>query len=146
VETAAKHYRTALVLRRETQYRNGEAETLLALGRLTEDREYLEKAVALGREIDRPGVFALGLAYLALHAGGDVDEALRVFEQFESRLRHQDKLEARMTLFKVTGDRAHLEAAHALLEHGRKHAPEEFRDSMVENVPLNREIMEAFEL
>ena len=38
--------------------------------------------------------------------------------------------------------RAHL-AAHRLLSHLRDHAPEEHRETMIENVPLNRDIHRA---
>lgn len=36
-----------------------------------------------------------------------------------------------------------LEEAHRLLEHVRRHAPAEFRDSMA-HVPLHRDIVEAW--
>jgi tetratricopeptide (TPR) repeat protein len=36
-----------------------------------------------------------------------------------------------------------VEKAHELLVHLREHAPEDCRESMIENVPLHREIMEA---
>ena len=40
---------------------------------------------------------------------------------------------------------AHLEEGHRLLRFMRDHAPEDCRDSMIENVPLHRDIMKAWE-
>jgi tetratricopeptide (TPR) repeat protein len=37
-----------------------------------------------------------------------------------------------------------VEKAHELLVHLREHAPEDYRESILENVPLHREIMEAY--
>jgi hypothetical protein len=53
-------------------------------------------------------------------------------------------MDARFALWKATNDAAHLEEAHRLLEYLREHAPEEDRDTMIENVPLHREIQEAW--
>ena len=39
---------------------------------------------------------------------------------------------------------SHLDEAHRLLQHLRDHAPEEYRDTMVENVPLHRDIAAAW--
>ncbi len=82
---------------------------------------------------------------LALLPAGDAAAAKSVFEEFEDRLEHADKLEALHCLWQATRDRAHLEQAHRLLMDAREHASEEYRDSMIENVPLNRDIMKAWE-
>jgi hypothetical protein len=42
-------------------------------------------------------------------------------------------------------NRAHLAEAHRLLRHLHDHAPEDCRDSAMENVPLHREIMRAWD-
>ena len=54
-------------------------------------------------------------------------------------------LGARYTLFRATGDIALLEAAHQALTFLREHAPEEYRETMITNVPLHRDIMEAWQ-
>ncbi|MHC4472480.1 MAG: hypothetical protein ACYS99_16135 [Planctomycetota bacterium] len=43
------------------------------------------------------------------------------------------------------GDPAHLKEAHGLFCHLRDHAPEEYRETMIENVPLHRDITQAWE-
>jgi len=54
-------------------------------------------------------------------------------------------MEARFLLWRATDDPAHLAEAHRLLRHLRDHAPEEYRETMIENVPLHRDIMAAWE-
>ncbi|MHC4137214.1 MAG: hypothetical protein ACYTDU_19070 [Planctomycetota bacterium] len=54
-------------------------------------------------------------------------------------------MEARHRLWKLTKDKAHLTEAHRLLSFARDNAPEDCRESMLENVPLHRDIMRAWE-
>ncbi len=54
-------------------------------------------------------------------------------------------MRARFLLFKATSDRDHLAEAHRLLVFARDHAPEEYRETMIENVPLHRDIVAAWE-
>ncbi len=51
----------------------------------------------------------------------------------------------RCLLWTATGDLTHLAEAKRLLDHLVEHAPEEYRESMLKNVRLHREIMEAWE-
>jgi hypothetical protein len=67
------------------------------------------------------------------------------FEEHERRLGHDTKTEARFLLFKATQEPAHLEEAWKLLCFARDHAPEEYRESMIANVPLHRDIAAAWE-
>ena len=60
-------------------------------------------------------------------------------------LEHADKLEALHCLWQATKDRAHLEEAHRLLMDTREHVSDEYRDTMLQNVPLNRDLMKAWE-
>ncbi len=82
---------------------------------------------------------------LALLPDGDAAAAKSVFEEFENRLEYTEKLEALHCLWQATEDRTHLEEAHRLLMDAREHAPAEYRDTMLQNVPLNRDIMKAWE-
>jgi hypothetical protein len=52
-------------------------------------------------------------------------------------------MEARFTLFQVTGDCAHLAEAKRLLDFAVEHAPADCREAMLENVRLHREIAAA---
>ena len=57
----------------------------------------------------------------------------------------QVALDTRLVLWKATHDTAHLTEARRLLDHLVEHAPEEYRESMLKNVRLHREILEAWE-
>ena len=50
----------------------------------------------------------------------------------------------RYYLWKATGKPEHLAEAKRLLDYRVEHAPEEYRESMLKNVRLHREIMEAW--
>jgi hypothetical protein len=52
-------------------------------------------------------------------------------------------MEARFLLWRATSDTADLAEARRLLQHLRDHAPAEYCDTMVENVPLHRDILAA---
>ena len=47
-------------------------------------------------------------------------------------------------LWKATGKHEHLAEAKRLLDYRVEHAPEGYRESMLKNVRLNREIVEAW--
>ena len=53
-------------------------------------------------------------------------------------------MESHYILWKATKEPADLEEAHRLLQHLVDHAPEDCRESMIENVPLHRAIKEAY--
>ncbi len=56
-----------------------------------------------------------------------------------------DAMEARFLLFRATGDPAHLAEANRKLVFLRDHAGEEYQTSILENVPLHRDIAAAWE-
>ena len=72
-------------------------------------------------------------------------ETCKILTEHESRIPHHEKLEGHFVLWKANGNPEHLTEAHRLLTELREHAPEEYRESMIENIPLNREIMQAYE-
>ncbi|MHC4452324.1 MAG: tetratricopeptide repeat protein [Planctomycetota bacterium] len=149
VEEAERLYTEALALRREIKFSIGVAETLVALGRLKwatgrpdEAKRDLEEAGDLSHRLDIPDCAVLADACLAV-AGGDIEKALASLDRYESRLGVFTRMEVRLVLWKATQDPSHLEEAYRMLCFVRDHAPEEYRDSMIENVPLHRRIMEA---
>jgi hypothetical protein len=77
--------------------------------------------------------------------GADVDAALAALAEHEEHSNYPTRMQARYRLWELTRDQSHLEEAHRLLVHLREHAPAEDRDSMIENVPLHRDIMRACE-
>jgi tetratricopeptide (TPR) repeat protein len=142
----------SLALHREIDFRSGIAgalttlsRILLAEDRLDEAKVHLEEALALGRDLEVSGTVVLASALLALPPGADLAHAARTFEEHEPSLRHAEKLVVRFLLFRATNEAAHLEEAHRLLGHLRDHAPEEYRETMIANVPLHRDILKAWE-
>jgi tetratricopeptide (TPR) repeat protein len=150
-DKAAVCYRTALDLCRRIFNHYAASRCLvrmgrlfLAMGRNTEALRHLEEGLAVARENVIPEALVLGEAYLALMARSDTQEARRQFAEHGAKLEYQHQLEANFVLWKAAGDAALLERAHTMLTHLRDHAPEEYRESMIENVPLHKEIMEAW--
>ncbi len=76
---------------------------------------------------------------------GDVQPALAAFDEHEERVPHADRRNARFRLWELTQDKVHLEEAHRLLCFMRDHSPEEDRESLIENVPLHRDVLTAWE-
>ena len=149
-EDARRYYEDALTLRREISYTSGVTTTLLALGRLdaTQGDEraatvHIEEAVALAGELKSPGAILSAAIERARLPGGDIQAALAAFAEHEERVGPEGEMNARFRLWELTNDKAHLTKAHRLLEHLRAHAPEDCRETMIENVPLHRDIMNA---
>jgi hypothetical protein len=75
---------------------------------------------------------------------GDLDSAFAAFKKHEERAKHCTRMEARYHLWELTHDKTHLIEAKRLLDFAVEHSPEEYRSSMLENVPLHRDIMKAW--
>jgi tetratricopeptide (TPR) repeat protein len=151
-ERACRLHEEALALRRELNDRAAVAATLVDLARVEGARgatesaaAHLDEALALARETHTPGTILAATIEQARLSGGDLDAALTALEEHEERVGHAGRMEARFRLWELTKDKAHLEEAYRLLRHARDHAPEDCRTSMVENVPLRRDIMQAWE-
>jgi tetratricopeptide (TPR) repeat protein len=139
-EGARQWYEQALALRREISYARGVASTLTALGRMEAAPALLEEALALARETEVPELIFAATLERARLPGGAVAAALEALGSVEEEVGPVE----RYRLWQLTGDAAHLEEAKRLLDFRVEHAPEECRESMIENVPLHREIMEAY--
>jgi tetratricopeptide (TPR) repeat protein len=151
-EAALRLHREALAIRREVDEKDGVAETLVALAAIGLKRDdgagaiaHLEEALALARKVDAPGTILLATVHRARLPGGDMAAGLAVLEKQAERVSHDTKMEATFRLWELTQDKAHLEEAHRLLCYARDHTPEDCRASMLENVPLHRDIMKAWE-
>jgi serine/threonine protein kinase/tetratricopeptide (TPR) repeat protein len=152
MEDAHRFHEEALALRREISYTSGVASTLVALGRLEalqgDERAataHIGEAISLAQELQTPNLILLAAVERARLRGGDIEAALAALDEHEERVPHDTKMDARFRLWELTNDKAHLEEAHRLLTYLRDHAPEDCRDSMIENVPLHRDIMKAWE-
>ena len=149
---AEAHYREALSLRREGDTPADTISSLVDLGaclraqsRDDEARKHLDEAISLARELDRPDSLLRALLEAAALPGGDAAEALAVLEEHGERVQVPDRVRVRFLLWQATGDRTHLEEAHGTLTLLRDSAPEQYRDSMIENVPLYRDVMQAWQ-
>jgi len=149
-EEASRLHEEALALRRELGESNV-AETLVALARLECARgetasaaTRLDEALALAKENGTPDAILCATVEQARLPHGDVDAALAALAEHEEHVGHSARMEARFHLWELTQDVAHLEEAHRLLSFLGDHAPEDCRDSMIENVPLHRGIMQAW--
>ena len=107
-------------------------------------RESLAAARELAAEIGVPGFETVARCELACLPGGDAADALAAFAEHEERLDAAERREARLLIWKATGDGAHLAEAKRLLDESVAHADPETRASMLTNLRLNREIMAAW--
>ena len=147
---AERHYGEALALRREHGDRVGEGVTLRARGALYADtgrdveaRAAFGAALAIARELSVPILEMLATAGLARLPGGDVAAALAAFGAHEDHADVCEAMEARFVLWQATLEPARLAEAKRLLDFLVEHAPPEYRDSMLANVRLHREIAAA---
>jgi tetratricopeptide (TPR) repeat protein len=150
---ALRSYRAAAALFAEIGEQNHRVGSLIAEGRLraadgdqSRSLRCLEEAVEIAREFKLHGVLQLGAAWHAYVSGKDDGTAAQILSEKHAQIPHHEKMEGHFVLWKATGSNEHLQAAHRLLTELRENAPEEYRKSMIENVPLNREIMEAAEV
>ena len=147
--SASLHFNETLSLDREAGDEPGAADSLVLLGVLLWRSgeadgacETLREAVESLRPQGRKGQLAHALAALANLPGGDATEAEAALQEAGEA---GNTPQTRYYLWKATGKHEHLAEAKSLLDYRVKHAPEEYRESMLKNVRLNREIMEAWE-
>jgi len=152
LDEARGFHEQALELRRDISYTRGVAWTLVALGRMDASRgsqeaaaARIDEALALAEELKDSELILSAMIERGRMSDGDVPSALAALEEHEGGTTHQGKMAARFRLWELTSDMAHLEEAHRLLCFVREHAPEDCRDSMIENVPLHRDILKAWE-
>ena len=147
---AAKRYDEALAIARDANAADIEAEALVGIGRVHLSARRVEAAIAalsdalaIARRIDEQNALALSAAILSALPGGDPAAAAKELAELGDRPWHVARMEARWWLWKATHDRAHLAESWRLLRHLRDHAPEENRVTVIENVPLHRELSAA---
>jgi tetratricopeptide (TPR) repeat protein len=149
-EMAHRHFEEAAAVRRDLNYRSGLAATLAELGDLEHEaghedaaRALLDESLAMAREVGSPNLIVTAALARARLPDGDRDAALSAYEE------HRDDLpasaERSYRLWRLTRDAAHLAEAKRQLDFEVEHAPEDCRETMIENVPLHRDIMKAWE-
>ena len=104
-----------------------------------------KSALRLARELENAALVCGAAALLARIDPTATDDALAALREHEPVLGRSERLETRFVLWQATGDAVHLEEARRLLQAAQDLAPEEHRESMIENVPLNRDILRAWE-
>ncbi len=151
-EPAERHYREALAMWTACGSRLGASNSGIAMGRLLMASgdvdgaiDRFDQASAIGAELGAPSIAVLGAAYRMLLPAGDVEIARARFTEHEQNLGQGSKMIAHLLFWRATGNPIDIEEAHRLLVCAREHAPKEWQQSMIENVPDHREIMEAWE-
>jgi hypothetical protein len=140
-------YEGALRLRRDLPHPPGVARTLLRLGSvmLTLQRrpagiDSLLQAVGMQEEVGSESAVVLAAATLAAEGEMPAEEAAILLAEATPRLTHLDRMEAEYLLFRATDGSKRRRNARELLRHLVDHAPEEFREAMVKEVPLYQAI------
>jgi tetratricopeptide (TPR) repeat protein len=113
----------------------------------SEDAEAAEgfrRARDAARKAGETGQAVVAACYLASLGQEDAAAARAALEEGGGAMSFFAKMEARFVLFKATAAAADLAEAHAMLTQLRDRAPEEYRSSVIENVPLHREIAAAW--
>ncbi len=146
-----ERFLACLVACEEIGYRHLAAATHLALGSLRAaagdeagGRESLVAARDLAKEVGIAGVETLARCELALLPGGVAEDALAAFTKNDEQLEAEERREARLLLWKATGDRTQLEKAKRLLDESLAKIPDEHHESMLTNLRVNRGIMAAW--
>jgi serine/threonine protein kinase/tetratricopeptide (TPR) repeat protein len=152
VETARKLYEESLALRKEISYMSGVANMLVALGRLAVQQgdesagiAYFDEALAVAEGLQSPDMILVATMERASLPGGDRDAAVAALSNLDLRAHHTWRVYVHYRIWELTEDRAHLDEAKRLLDLAVEHAPEDCRISMIENVPLHRDIVRAWE-
>jgi serine/threonine protein kinase/tetratricopeptide (TPR) repeat protein len=151
-DEARRVHGEALVLRRRLGEKNAVAGTLVDLGRIEGKQgiqesaiTHLEEALTLAQETKTPGTILSATVERARLPGGNVKAALAALREHEGRVISDTRMECRFRLWELTKDQTHLTEAKRLLDFAIAHASEESRTSMIEHVPLHRDIMKAWE-
>jgi tetratricopeptide (TPR) repeat protein len=149
-QRAVRLLQASLALAREIQLVRTEglvgvwlAAALEELGDLDGAREALMVARAAADRTAHPESRVLSRCRLAV-LGGDADEAGRVLDEHADGMDAMDRREAHWLLWRATGEEDHLEVAKRLLDEALAGVPEESRQSMLANLPVNRDIQSAW--
>lgn len=116
---------------------------LLEEGKAGEAAPVLREALDLAREYEVHDTVVLAAVTLACAGGLESGAALAEYLRHEGRLRHATRMEALYILYRTTGDRGRLDEAYRHLLTLRDHAPPEYRESILTEVPIHREIVAA---
>jgi tetratricopeptide (TPR) repeat protein len=150
-DEATRLHLEALELYRQVRDFRGQARCHIYGGRVRrmtgdtdEAARAFAEAAAIADQIEAPEFDAYAAAQAAPLPGGSVDDARRAMRDYGSRLEFPDEMDAYFALWEAGRNPEDLAKAHEMLTHLRDRTPEEYRESMIENVPLHKAIMEAY--
>jgi tetratricopeptide (TPR) repeat protein len=149
-DDAQRSCRAALELFVADGHRESAAESFVLLGDVLLRADRRDEALAAfgealrrAEEGDSTAQRARALARMAVFGAREPADAARAFAAAEPTMSFFDRMDVNFVLWQATRDAARLAEAKRLLDHLVAHAPEEDRVSMIENVPLHREIAAA---
>ncbi|MHC4469493.1 MAG: ATP-binding protein, partial [Planctomycetota bacterium] len=152
LDGAEARFNEALSLWSDMDFGGGVALAKLSLGRVCREAgrtdealSHVEDALAKAREMGSGPSICQASALLCQLDPDAAASALESFEEHKDSLGQSERMEISFLLHVATKDPEHLEEAHRLLVFRRDRAPEEHRETMIANVPLHREILEAWE-
>jgi tetratricopeptide (TPR) repeat protein len=117
------------------------ADVQARLGDARAARAGLEELLDLAKDDEDRDEVVLAHAHLAALDPSRAERALETLQEHERYLRHETRMAAHLLLWRATSRPGLLEAAHRYLESTCANAPEEDWTSMLENVPLYRDIV-----
>ncbi len=109
-------------------------------GEFDRARTELERCLVLSSDASGPGARVLAVTHLATLPGGDVDGARRTLAAESDRLSVMVRIENHFALYQASGEEEDLAEARRLLDFLVCHAPEQYRESIRQNVALHRAI------
>jgi tetratricopeptide (TPR) repeat protein len=118
---------------------------LHALGRPDEAKEHFDAAQQKAGEAGIAVESVIAVLLAAQLPGGDAENARRAYESHRDRLPLRVRMHAEHLMYRLTKDRAHLDAAWERLTHLRDNAPPEYRESMMRNQPMHAAIVNDVE-
>ena len=150
-DEAVAHLERALEMRREFEFARDIAESLRILGTVyieQGDNELAEQRMKEAVEVARASESVVALVGTllegALHLDWDRQEALDTYREHAAAV-GETALAILLVLWKLTGEPSYLRTARETLEQARDGAPARFRESMLDNVPIHREIWDAWD-
>jgi tetratricopeptide (TPR) repeat protein len=117
---------------------------LYRLGREEEAVRELDAVLEAEPEPTKDVHLLVPLCVRALLPGGDPDRAAAALEDLEERQEMELRVFCHLQLYLARGDRSHLERGYRTLMQMRDHAPKEYRETMLTEVPVHREVVEAY--
>ena len=108
------------------------------------DAAHLEEALARARKIGSVDPIlrvTIGRAYLP---DGDVSSAIAAFERYSGQIPPRARKQFHFRPWEMAGEDEHPVEAHRTFTFERDYSPEDCRETIIDNVPINRAIVDAW--